>query len=129
MELTSVKVSCKYNRKAKICTLEKVEQAKKYRHRGWTFRRIGKKLGVSESRIAIVIKGGDSPEILERRRQIAAEYYKNNREHCIQRCNENEILKRENVPGYNNRRLKRSRERYAIKVKNDTGKEVRKYKK
>ena len=110
-ELTSLKVSCKYNRKAKICTPEKIEQAKKYRTRGWTFKRIGEKIGISKSRTAAIING-ETETTLENRRRISRKYYQDNREHCISRCYENEILKRQNVPGYYKRMLKRNNERY-----------------
>lgn len=122
--ITNLKISCKYNRKTKLCTPEKIEQAKKYRNRGWTFRRIGEKMGISQSRIACVIKG-ETEQTLENRRRIAREYYKANRTHCIKKCWENEMFKRKNIPGYYKRMLKRNREKYSLTVTND----VRKYNK
>jgi len=114
-ELTSLKVSCKYNRKAKICTPEKIEQSKKYRTRGWTLKRIGEKMGISESRAGHIVNG--EPEANKERRRInSRNYYKENREYCISRCYKNEMLKRANVPGYAVRRKQYnseySKERY-----------------
>lgn len=116
MELTDLKVACKYNRKTKICTVEQREQSIKYRARGWIFKRIGEKMGVSESRMHGIIVG-ESPKLLESRRKTSRQYYKNNRAYCIKMSYDNEMWRRKNVPNYYKNMLKRNRELYHIKTK------------